>query len=141
MVECLEVEVASAGAMEKETFSATKDQQSVDPKVIRELREIATADQVSQLIDLFLHTLEQNLASMHAAMSNRDTTALAKLAHGLKGTAAGMGATFLAILSHELQESSKHGMLEEVDARFNRVENETQRVRRIFEKEKTQPST
>jgi HPt (histidine-containing phosphotransfer) domain-containing protein len=127
--------------MDKETLPATNDRQSVDFAVLRGLREIATPDQVDELIDLFLDTLEGNLTSMRAAMAKQDTTTLAKLAHGSKGTAAGMGATFLAALSHELQGSAKRGMLEEIYTRFKQMESETQCVRQIFEKEKTQSGT
>ncbi len=126
--------------MDKEISSAIT-QQSVDPKALRGLREIATPDQVVELIDLFLDTLERNLSAMRVAMAERDTTTLATLAHGSKGTAAGMGATCLAALSQKLQESAKRGMLEEISTWFKQVESETQSVRQIFEKEKKQPST
>jgi hypothetical protein len=38
--------------MDKETFSAINGQESVNLKVLRGLREIATPDQVDELIDL-----------------------------------------------------------------------------------------
>jgi HPt (histidine-containing phosphotransfer) domain-containing protein len=120
---------------------ANNNQQSVDLAVLGQLREIASPHQVDELIDLFLDTMERNLTSMRAAVAERDTTALAKLAHGSKGTAAGMGATSLAALSRELEGSAKRGILEEVYTRFKQMESETQCVRQIFEKEKTQPST
>jgi HPt (histidine-containing phosphotransfer) domain-containing protein len=68
-------------------------------------------------------------------------TALARLAHGSKGTAAGMGATSLAELSRELEGSAKRGILEEVYTHFKQMESETQCIRQIFEREKIQPST
>jgi HPt (histidine-containing phosphotransfer) domain-containing protein len=120
---------------------ANSNQQSVDIAVLRQLREIASPLEVVELIDLFLETLGRNLTSMRAAVTERDTTALAKLAHGFKATAAGMGATSLAALSRELEGSAKQGMLEEVYTRFQEIESETQFIRQVFEKEKTQPST
>lgn len=141
MAESSEVEVVSVGAMDKETFSTANNQQSVDLAVFRNLREIGSPEQVDELIDLFLDTLERNLTSIRAAMAKRDAPALARLAHGAKGTAASMGAMCLAALSRELEGSAKRGMLEEVYARFGQMESETQRVRQIVEKEKTQPNT
>ena len=120
---------------------ANNNQQSVDLAVLRQLREIASPHEVDELIDLFLDTLEQNLTSMRTAVAERDTTALAKLAHGSKGTAAGMGATSLATLSRELEGSAKLGLLEEVYSSFKQMESETQCIRQIFEREKIQPST
>jgi HPt (histidine-containing phosphotransfer) domain-containing protein len=117
------------------------NQQSVDLAVLRQLREIASPHQVDELIDLFFDTLEQNFNSMRSAVEAREMTALARLAHGSKGTAAGMGATSLAELSRELEGSAKRGMLEEVYLRFKQMESEAQRIRQIFGKEKTQPST
>jgi HPt (histidine-containing phosphotransfer) domain-containing protein len=120
---------------------ANNDQQSIDLAVLRQLREIASPHQVDELIDLFLDTLERNLTSMRGAIAERDTTALATLAHGSKGTAAGMGATSLAALSRELEGSAKRGILEEAYTHFKQMESETECIRQIFEKEKTQPST
>lgn len=120
--------------MDDEPFSTANHQQSLDLAVFRKLREMGSADQINELIDLFLDTLEQNLTSMRAAMAKRDSQTLAQLAHGSKGTAAGMGAGHLAALCRELEGSAKAGMLEEFAARFEQMEAETQQVRRMIEK-------
>jgi HPt (histidine-containing phosphotransfer) domain-containing protein len=85
---------------------------------ISQLSRDSSPEQVDELIDMFLDTLERNLTSMRAAMAKGDAPPLAQLAHGAKGTAASMGATYLAALCRELEESAKRGLLEEVYPRF-----------------------
>ncbi len=123
--------------MDNEGVSPIHNQQSIDHVAFQKLREMASPDQLDELIDLFIDTLQGNLASMRTAITKRDAITLAQLAHGSKATAAGMGAKPLATICLELETLAKRGLLEQFADLFKKLETETQCVLQVVEKEKT----
>ncbi len=120
-------------------FPAVNDGESVAASALQELRELAGASedpgQFRELIELFLKELASGLASMGKALAEGNTEELARLAHGLKGASASMGAAGLASLCRALEETAKKGELHGAEEELKRIKSEVYIVREMLEKE------
>jgi HPt (histidine-containing phosphotransfer) domain-containing protein len=133
----MEVVIYGSGHMMKP--SSTDNRESVAASTLRELRELAELSgnpgQFRELINLFLSELELALASMRGAIAQRNAEVVGKLAHGLKGSSASMGAIRLALLCRELEELVRHTELQEAKAQLLEIESEIYIVRDTLKKE------
>ena len=83
---------------------------------------------VAELVDLFVDDVPPRLASIREAVAARDPEALVRTAHGLKGSAATLGADGMAELCRQMEASGREGevlqaedLLESLEAEFERV--------------------
>jgi HPt (histidine-containing phosphotransfer) domain-containing protein len=113
--------------------------EGVAASALQELRELADGSgdpgQFRELIQLFLTELASGLPSMNRALAEGNTEELARLAHGLKGASASMGATSLASLCRALEETAKNRELHGAARELKRIESEVYIVRETLEKE------
>jgi HPt (histidine-containing phosphotransfer) domain-containing protein len=88
------------------------------------LRELGV-DEFGKLVQLFLSDGAMRVAALHSARADGDGSAIAKLAHSLKGSAATFGASVLVRRCDELQIVASTGdltgsakLIDSVDAGF-----------------------
>jgi two-component system sensor histidine kinase/response regulator len=104
----------------------------LNPAVLTKWRSIQTAEGNnlwSELIDLYLLELNDNLSAMRTAMAERNYSQMARVAHALKGSSASIGATEMAKLCAELEQIMLDPVFEDPDALVAKVEAESMRVR------------
>ncbi len=98
----------------------------------RSLDELAAAgpEFLTEMLELLLETGAKQVSQMSAFVAAGNMPELAKVAHSLKGAAAGVGATELAQTCAELDQAAREGnqkstpaLLEDVAASFERVKN------------------
>ncbi|MFQ5654098.1 MAG: Hpt domain-containing protein [Planctomycetota bacterium] len=83
------------------------------------MKELAGDDEpglFDVLVDSFLVHAPAHLDALEAAARNADLEDLVKSAHGLKSSAATMGAVVLADICRHLEEAGRRGMLDGVGA-------------------------
>lgn len=118
---------------------AVNHSESVAASALQELRELADDSgdpgEFRELIQLFLTELASGLSSMSKALAEGNTEELARLAHGLKGASASMGATSLASLCRAFEETAKNRELHAAEQELKRIESEVYIVRETLEKE------
>ena len=108
---------------------------SFDVGRIEELRAILPPREIRTAIDEFLERAQAVVAEMREATAAGDAARLQDLLHGLKGTAATLGATELARLCREAEERSRAGhapgpeLVPDVEASLARVRPELLRER------------
>jgi HPt (histidine-containing phosphotransfer) domain-containing protein len=97
---------------------------ALDTSCIAGLRELGV-DEFGKLVQLFLSDGAMRVAALHSARADGDGSAIAKLAHSLKGSAATFGASVLVRRCDELQIVASTGdltgsakLIDSVDAGF-----------------------
>ena len=104
---------------------------AVDPEVVAALRDIPGSRNRSlldEMIELFSEDSATRVASMRAALAERDADGLAELAHSLKGSCSNFGAHELERLCKELQIGSVAGELGRAGELVAAVDRELERV-------------
>jgi HPt (histidine-containing phosphotransfer) domain-containing protein len=112
--------------------------QSLDTSVLAGLRHLGQPNQpdpVAELIGLFVEDGDQRLNKMEVALKENDLSAIAPLAHGLKGSASNLGARPLAALAARLEDAASSGKLPAVEEVFTQLKEEYKRVRVELEKQ------
>lgn len=66
---------------------------------------------VASIIDAFIPDVQQRLTALSAALHERDAQAVAREAHGLKGSCLNLGAQHLGELCRALEDEGKSGNL------------------------------
>jgi hypothetical protein len=96
----------------------------LDTSCIAGLRELGAAE-FGKLVHLFLSDGAMRVAALHSARADSDGSAMAKLAHSLKGSAATFGASVLVRRCDQLQVVAASGdlgesarLIDSVDAGF-----------------------
>jgi len=91
------------------------DEPIVDMDVVRELQELLQdmgSHPLRQMNDTFVKFAQQQVESMHEAVSNADAAALASHAHRLRGNSASIGARRVTRVCALIEESSRAGHLD-----------------------------
>jgi HPt (histidine-containing phosphotransfer) domain-containing protein len=86
----------------------TSPQDPIDAAVWSELLDLAGADapmMIAELIDSFVDDAEHQLEGMRSAAMRGDREALRRCAHALRSPSASLGATLLAELCRQLEQS------------------------------------
>ena len=99
----------------------------LDMNVIASLKELGGADDPSLLTDLieaFLSDSPARLASIEAASANGEGEALSAAAHGLKSSAANMGALRLSELCRQLEQAGHDAQLDDVPTQTEELKHE-----------------
>lgn len=108
----------------------------LDPTVLDELRSLdpAGADAlVRELVQLFAQDTPPRLEEMEQALGRGDALAFGRAAHGIKGSAANLGATALQQAADEAERSGRAGHLAEGRQRLAAVREEFLRARDALE--------
>ncbi|MDH5538063.1 MAG: response regulator [Rhizobacter sp.] len=99
---------------------------TINMTTIQALRELDDDDGdsmelVSQLVNSFLKSADDNLARLTAAAAGGDAKTLSQVAHSLKSSAANLGAEALAACYRELEICGREGRIEDARAFLDRT--------------------
>jgi HPt (histidine-containing phosphotransfer) domain-containing protein len=104
------------------------DLPTLDSTVLEELHEAGGDEIVDEVIHVFLEDAPLRLTALGAAVGDGVVEAVAREAHGLKGSALGIGATRMAQLCEMLEHSARGGSLEDSSSRLRQVTHELETV-------------
>jgi two-component system, sensor histidine kinase and response regulator len=110
----------------------------IDRLVLASLRELQGEGEpeiLSELIDLFLDEVPQQLGALREAVEKDDAPSVERIAHTLKGSSGNMGATPMAQICAELEDVGASGDLSRAPELLERLEEEFWRVRLALESE------
>lgn len=85
---------------------------TIDQATFNELKQMAGADFINELIDAFLDDAPAMISQMQAALETKDVESFRRNAHSLKSNANTFGAMELAGLAKELELMAKETNLE-----------------------------
>ena len=98
-----------------------------DRDELEAIQEMFGAD-FPELVALFLTDSPKRITDLQQVAVERDTTAMARVAHALSGSTAAIGACGLSALCKDLELNSRAGRLADVDARMKSIEIEFARI-------------
>lgn len=101
---------------------------SIDQKAVQDLRNEGE-NLLSDLVDMFIHEVPGQLATLEAALAKRDVGATRLTAHTLKGTGANFGAARMQALANAIEEKARNGSLDGASATVVELRAECTRVR------------
>jgi len=117
------------------TGSALPDRSILDITNLEEAFEDDVAG-IAELLEMAMETGRKHRASLAAALAANDAAALAKAAHGIKGSAGNIGAKVVYSLATELDARARTGNLEgarerveAINAAYAQVEGEVRAYR------------
>ncbi len=90
----------------------------IDPNAFENLKQMAGADFIGELIATFLEDSPQLIAQLRAALQAGDAETFRRAAHSLKSNAATFGASDLSALAKELEMLGRENKLGEVSDRL-----------------------
>jgi HPt (histidine-containing phosphotransfer) domain-containing protein len=94
----------------------------LEPIMIEELRETLTPAMRRELIDLFRAQVDRTLDELVKAIREGDQEECSRLAHGLKGSSATMGATRMGFLCDRLAQPHPSGGAASRDAQLEELQ-------------------
>jgi HPt (histidine-containing phosphotransfer) domain-containing protein len=100
----------------------------LDGSVLSELQTLGP-DVVGEIFDLFLADVPSRLVKLQHAIDDRSIDLVLREAHGLKGSALGIGASRLATLCAAIEDDAREGYLDWATARSTELEREFAEVR------------
>ena len=103
----------------------------LDSAVLTEL-EMLGAEVVNEIVELFIADVPQRLTKLQHAIAARAGDAILREAHGLKGSALGIGAARLAELCAAIEHDARAGLLDQAVERSVGLESEFDQVRRAL---------
>ena len=103
----------------------------LDESMLSELQRLGP-DVVAEIFDLFVGDVPNRLVTLQRAIEERSLDAILREAHGLKGSALGVGATRLAHLCAAIEGDAREGQLDRAAARSARLEGEFAEARRAL---------
>ena len=103
----------------------------LDSAVLTEL-EVLGAEVVNEIVELFIADVPQRLTKLQQAIAARAGDTILREAHGLKGSALGIGAARLAELCAAIEHDARAGLLDRTVERSVGLESEFDQVRRAL---------
>jgi|SRR6185369_48709 HPt (histidine-containing phosphotransfer) domain-containing protein len=100
----------------------------LDRSVLSELQTLGP-DVVGEILALFLADVPSRLVKLQHAIDDRSVDLVLREAHGLKGSALGIGASRLASLCAAIEHDAREGYLDRATARSSDLEREFTEVR------------
>jgi HPt (histidine-containing phosphotransfer) domain-containing protein len=107
----------------------------LDNRVLAVLQDVMDAE-YPVLLDTFLVDSEERLRLLQVATDAGQADDLRQAAHSFKGSCSNMGATLLAELCRELEESARREQLEAAPDLLERIEREFAIVRILYRAER-----
>lgn len=114
----------------------------VDYTVLNTLQEVME-DEYLTLIDVFLNDSDQRLALLRQAARSKlagsalpDLAELGLAAHSFKGSSSNMGAMRLSDLCRQLEEQTRHRLLDGLEELIGQIDSEYQAIRQVFDAER-----
>jgi len=104
---------------ETHAMDEKKPSEILDHTVIQSLRELGGDDDPGlfiELVHLFLSDTPERMKQLEEALEKNDPTALEHAAHGLKSSAANLGAVMLSDLFKRIELAGKHNHLDEASS-------------------------
>ncbi len=112
---------------------------SVNPKVIADLRALASAGSpgfLAELIDIFVKEAEGHLVKLRESYAAKDAPTFERSAHTLKGSSGNLGAQAMSRLCHDLQAVGHAGDWAKAGTALAALEEEYRAVKSELEAEK-----
>jgi HPt (histidine-containing phosphotransfer) domain-containing protein len=100
----------------------------LDESVLSELRTLG-ADVVAEIFELFVSDVPNRLAKLQQAIDDRSREGVLREAHGLKGSALGIGASRFAKLCAVIEHDAREGHLDQATHRASGLKAEFVEVR------------
>ncbi len=110
--------------------ATSQDEEVLDAEILSQFREAMGEDFMPELIEAYVQDSQALTEAMQNALAGGDDEALRRAAHTLKSNSASVGATRLAALCRELEQS---GLTDEAADRVQHVAIERDKVRRALE--------
>ncbi|MDI9616858.1 MAG: PAS domain S-box protein [Methanothrix sp.] len=123
--------------LEKLRAAIEREEDVLDPATLsglRELQEPGEPDVVAELGAIFLSNAPSRIASMHEALEGSDPEALRRAAHSMKSASASIGALHLSRICAEIEALGREAKLDEVKGMMRALDAEFERVRRELER-------
>jgi HPt (histidine-containing phosphotransfer) domain-containing protein len=108
---------------------------AVDLTVLASYDEIqldGEPDLIVELIDLYRDDAPRRVGVMRKALAQRNWFSLKREAHSLRGSSGNLGANQMALLCGEIEAMESGNLFPSVEALLSRLEQELERVLRIF---------
>jgi HPt (histidine-containing phosphotransfer) domain-containing protein len=102
----------------------------IDEKTFDELKQMAGAEFINELIDTFLDDSPKLIEEMGSALKANNVDSFRRAAHSLKSNAATFGANELFTLAKELEMLGKENKLDETGDRLKTLEEAYESVRK-----------
>jgi HPt (histidine-containing phosphotransfer) domain-containing protein len=115
---------------------ADEQRDVLDTQVLAALQELERMSRVgllARLITLYLQEVPAQLAALHEAVARGDAARVAEVAHGLRGSSAQLGATWMTSVCASLQEDAGTHNLSQAAARVADLAREFSRVQAALE--------
>jgi HPt (histidine-containing phosphotransfer) domain-containing protein len=111
---------------------------TLDAKMIAQLRELEEGNPgfLADLIELFFRETAVRLADLSRQVAARDTAAVQRTAHTLKGSCGNLGASGMQEWCRQLESAARDSKWEVIGPLATRVDEEFSRVRPALEAEK-----
>ena len=100
----------------------------LDDSVLSELRTLG-ANVVAEIFELFVTDVPNRLGKLQQAVDTGSCDGVLREAHGLKGSALGVGASRLAMLCAAIEHDARDGHLDQVAARSSQLAGQFAQVR------------
>jgi len=94
----------------------------IDANAFEDLKQMAGADFIGELIQTFLDDAPQLITQLHSALAANDAESFRRAAHSLKSNAASFGANHLSSLAKELEMLGRENKLNEVGDNLKALE-------------------
>ncbi len=107
----------------------------LDSNVLATLQEVMESE-YPVLLDTFLLDSEERLRLLQNACQNGEAEKLRQAAHSFKGSCSNMGATLLADLCRQMEETARRERLDEAAGLIERIEREFAIVRILYRAER-----
>lgn len=114
------------------TTGTEQSAQILDAQVVGELRTLGD-ELLAEIIELFTADAPVRISRLEAAISAGSRDAILREAHGLKGSALGVGAARFARLCAEIENDARSGCVSEAASRSAHLLPEFKAVQAAFE--------
>ena len=94
----------------------------IDANAFEDLKQVAGADFIGELIHAFLDDAPQLIKQLEAALAANDAESFRRAAHSLKSNAASFGANHLSSLAKQLEMLGRENKLDEIGGGLKALE-------------------
>jgi two-component system, sensor histidine kinase and response regulator len=134
----LNISGVSSDSQALDPNSADEGELTVDMTVISDLKELSretNSDMFGELVDIFLSTTPETITSILTSLDKGDIEQIQKSAHSLVGSCGNLGIIRMSNLARKIEQISKAGAIEGVDALLEELQAELNRVTLILQEE------